>query len=281
MSLSPTIDSLAGGLDGTALLLLTAFLSHLARETPRGRLQLALGLGAVLALAGAMEHGLQVIAPAAGPGLHTLLSALSALAGVALLGTLLPLLQSSPLPPSRELAEARQTIARLQRCDELTGLLNHRHLLAALEEAFQKARRYDLPLSLILIDIDHFKAVNDRYGHATGDRVLSHVGGLLLRRLRDTDVAGRYGDAEFCIVLAHTALEDALVAAEKLRREILSTAVSDPAAGILHITCSMGVAELHLAANAQELLAHADRALAQAKIAGRDQVATMPPSNAP
>ncbi|MDQ2695296.1 MAG: diguanylate cyclase, partial [Pseudomonadota bacterium] len=178
---------------------------------------------------------------------------------------------------TRALEASNRQLERLARCDELTGLYNRRHLMELLNKAFYAAKRYNEPLAVMMLDIDHFKRINDTYGHAAGDRVLTVVGRLLRENLRTADITGRYGGEEFCIALVHTPLADAVATAEKLRRQIAATAVRVEDDGPpLHITCSIGISQwLPYTTDLQELLEQADKALYQAKQGGRNRV--MPP----
>jgi len=157
--------------------------------------------------------------------------------------------------------------------DELTGLYNFRHLRERLAEEFARARRYDSEMSLILLDIDHFKAVNDRCGHQSGNLVLTQVVAVIRAQIREMDVAARYGGEEFAMILPMTGLEGAVQVAERLRR-----AVADQRFGVpddpLRLTVSLGVASYPSVAvgAADELITAADNALYAAKDAGRNAV---------
>lgn len=151
--------------------------------------------------------------------------------------------------------------------DALTGLLNRRGLFRAFDAEAERARRYGHPLAVILFDLDHFKQINDRLGHAVGDRVLRTVGEEVRRCLRPADVLGRWGGEEFVVVLPETALSGAVEVAERLRY-LVSGLRSD--AGPL--TASFGVAQYASADNLGELIRRADRALYEAKRAGRNRV---------
>src|SRR5262249_50215274 len=109
---------------------------------------------------------------------------------------------------------------RLATVDPLTGLMNRRALLTALNAEVERSRRYASPLSFLLLDVDHFKAINDKEGHAAGDRVLSHLGAHLRALLRTPDACARWGGEEFVAVLTNTALEEAKLVAERVRASI-------------------------------------------------------------
>lgn len=167
-------------------------------------------------------------------------------------------------------------IQQLATTDSVTGIYNRRHLFDLGRQEFLRARRFNRPLSAIMIDIDHFKKVNDRYGHATGDQVLLKLGRLIRSEIREVDIAGRYGGEEFTIVLPETPLPKAYDVAERLRRKINKTFHSADHS-TPEISVSIGVATIQ--ANTQdfsELVNDADMALYAAKAAGRNRVETKP-----
>jgi len=157
--------------------------------------------------------------------------------------------------------------------DELTGLYNFRHLRERLAEEFARARRHGSEMSLALLDIDHFKAVNDRCGHQTGNLVLTQVVSAIRSQTREGDIAARYGGEEFAVILPMTGVEGALEVAERLRR-----AVAEQRFGVpddpLRLTISLGVASYPavLVSAPDELITEADNALYAAKDAGRNCV---------
>jgi diguanylate cyclase (GGDEF)-like protein/PAS domain S-box-containing protein len=166
------------------------------------------------------------------------------------------------------LVEVNSRLEQLAALDGLTGLKNRRAFEARLVEEVARARRYDHPLSLVLLDIDHFKSYNDTFGHPKGDDVLRNVGRLLLRAMRDTDFAARYGGEEFAIILPNTDHERAHQVAERLRVAIEAATWDDRA-----ITASVGAASFAREINtAETLLECADRALYRSKEAGRNRV---------
>ncbi len=159
--------------------------------------------------------------------------------------------------------------------DPLTGLFNRRHIESVLPAELNRARRLSSPLSLLVIDLDHFKAVNDSFGHPTGDRVLVEFARLLNRILRVGDTSARVGGEEFCVVLPHSDAGAGNRAADRLHRVIRALRFQEEPA--LRVTASIGVAALQpaavsgdLAGEAQQLLARADAALYRAKQAGRN-----------
>ncbi|MBP1627714.1 MAG: diguanylate cyclase protein [Holophagaceae bacterium] len=158
--------------------------------------------------------------------------------------------------------------------DHLTGVSNRATVLGYLEKHTDLTRRYRRPLSVVLCDLDHFKRVNDTYGHATGDLALKLFGMVLLRRLRTCDHAGRIGGEEFLIVLPETLLKEALAVAEELRTAIAGEPIS-PSDGSapFQVQASFGVAQLQERdLNAGSLFARADMALYRAKALGRNRV---------
>ena len=155
--------------------------------------------------------------------------------------------------------------------DVLTGLANRRRLFARGAEEVSRARRYRRQLGVLLIDLDHFKRVNDELGHAAGDAVLAEVGAFLQGAARDSDLAGRYGGEEFAVLLADTSVEGAKRAAERLVSGISELRIQLGGHGI-QITTSVGVAALRGTEDTfNDMLNRADRALYAAKRNGRDR----------
>ena len=169
--------------------------------------------------------------------------------------------------------QLREELRRQSETDSLTGVANRRRFCQALEIECMRFSRGRAPLSLLMIDLDHFKAVNDRYGHPAGDSVLCHVAHLLLSSLRKTDLLARYGGEEFAVLLPETRMEGALVIAERIRR-IVGTHAVEADGECISISVSVGVAS-HAndsEVDAEILLKKADLALYRAKTAGRDRV---------
>ncbi|MBZ0220927.1 MAG: diguanylate cyclase [Candidatus Methylomirabilis sp.] len=156
--------------------------------------------------------------------------------------------------------------------DHLTNLYNHNFFYSRLEEEFERAVRYETPLSLIMVDIDNFKSINDTYGHRVGDMVLKEIAALIKKGVRKTDVVARYGGEEFSVILPHTLLKGAVDEAERLREMIEAHAY----AGLVNqrITVSIGVASYPQkgAMNSGDLVNHADDALYKAKWSGKNCV---------
>jgi diguanylate cyclase len=149
------------------------------------------------------------------------------------------------------------------RTDALTGVSNRRALDETLESMFAMMHRYEQPFSVTLLDIDHFKEINDEQGHLYGDRMLKSVARLLDDNVRDTDMVARYGGEEFVIVMPQTSLDGASIFSERLRRRVEQQ---------LPLTVSGGVSVAADGDNPQTLLARADAALYSAKAAGRNHV---------
>ena len=156
--------------------------------------------------------------------------------------------------------------------DSLTGIFNRRHFFALAEREFQRSARFGRPLSAIMLDIDHFKRVNDTFGHAVGDQVIVEVAKLCRTTIRAVDILGRYGGEEFVFILPETDAPGARQLAERLRQRV-SAVPFETQAGPLAITASLGVTSTALqAADVNALVANADVALYAAKQAGRNRV---------
>ncbi|MEF8792838.1 sensor domain-containing diguanylate cyclase [Thiohalorhabdus sp.] len=156
--------------------------------------------------------------------------------------------------------------------DGLTGLFNRRHLENRLEQEFKRSYRMGSPLSVLLLDADHFKFVNDTYGHQAGDEVLRTIGALLQEALRSFDLAGRYGGEEFVVVLPQTDLEGAEVVAERIRQRLLQEQFAADQ-GRFSVTVSVGLGERADGVESPDhLLKSADEALFEAKASGRNRI---------
>jgi two-component system, cell cycle response regulator len=174
----------------------------------------------------------------------------------------------------RLLADAKaRLVAELEQLavkDELTGLFNYRHFQAQLNSEVQRVARYERPLSLIILDVDHFKEINDSMGHAGGDLVLAGIANILLQSVRTTDSVYRYGGEEFAILLPETPGQPALGVAERARLAVEKSALAQER----RVTISAGMAEYRSPERGEELLRRADVALYVAKREGRNRVAT-------
>jgi diguanylate cyclase (GGDEF)-like protein len=166
--------------------------------------------------------------------------------------------------------------------DPLTGVYNRRYLAQRLEEEVARAKRYAHPLSLLLVDVDYFKRINDNYGHQAGDEVLRHLGELIMNAVREVDIVTRYGGEELLIIAPDATLDTARALAERLRLQVESheLVLSSEAVGkqAIRFTISIGVASFGPdAADAKQLVRRADEALYQAKGGGRNRVAVHKP----
>lgn len=200
-----------------------------------------------------------------------------------ILGTL-PLLVLYPMAVgvttyrlARRVREQNRLLARISRTDGLTELLNRRYWEEAVSVEFQRCRRAGHRATLLMLDIDHFKSINDRHGHPVGDEVIRSVAAILRGSLRQQDVAGRYGGEEFGILLPDTAVAGAQTLAERMRKRIEAATLSS--AG-LHATVSIGIAELDARDGDHAVwISHADRALYAAKERGRNRSERFQPLN--
>lgn len=169
------------------------------------------------------------------------------------------------------LSEINARLQALATTDPLTGLPNHRAMVAAIEQELTRSERYARPCTLLFADLDHFKAINDGYGHPVGDAILREFATTVRTALRGIDTLGRWGGEEFMLLLPETEAEDALAAAERVRTTIASHVFD--AGGGMRLTCSLGVATYPFdALEREELVTAADRAMYGAKKLGRNQV---------
>jgi diguanylate cyclase (GGDEF)-like protein/PAS domain S-box-containing protein len=169
--------------------------------------------------------------------------------------------------------EAEQNLLEMATLDSLTGINNRRKVLEIYHQEFKRSIRYNVPLSVCMIDIDRFKSVNDRFGHETGDIVLSAVAGKICEHVRHSDVCGRYGGEEFLVVFPHTGLGEVYVVMERLRQAVAETIYPVDEASSLKVTISIGIAELTPDIETPDaLIRHSDQALYAAKAAGRDRI---------
>lgn len=172
---------------------------------------------------------------------------------------------------SREDKKQRREIRDLANHDQLTGLYNRRKFEERIQEEFKRSKRYDLDLTVMIIDLDHFKHVNDTFGHQTGDEVLEVIGDIISSATRRSDLAGRYGGEEFCVALPETHLEKSLELAQRIR-ERLKERTFQSNGEEFNVTCSIGVAQLEEEEEFSDLLERADNLLYDAKHEGRDCV---------
>lgn len=169
--------------------------------------------------------------------------------------------------------ERTADLERLASSDSLTGLKNHQAILDATKEECERYRRYDHPLSLIMLDLDNFKSVNDELGHQAGDMLLKMVADVLNNSCRATDLIGRYGGEEFVVVCCETTLDEAVQLAERIRLNIESASEKQPKP----VTASFGVAVAQPGVTAERLIGAADQALFDAKGGGRNRTVSAEP----
>lgn len=175
---------------------------------------------------------------------------------------------------ARKLGETLAQFQQLATRDPLTGLLNRREFQRILDEECQRSLRFNHPFTLVMLDLDHFKQLNDTHGHPAGDEVLKHVASLLAGQVRSVDRVARYGGEEFALLMVETDRKQGIEAMERLTALLAEMPCILPRENLtLPVTLSVGVAELPLDARTpQELLAAADAALYAAKKAGRNRI---------
>jgi two-component system cell cycle response regulator len=172
-----------------------------------------------------------------------------------------------------DVKKAQAKMAEMSTEDELTKLHNRRYFIEALEGEFERASRYETEIALVIMDLDHFKGINDTYGHPAGDMVLSEIGRILKEHVRRNDLACRYGGEEFAVILSNVSRDNIYAAYERFR-EMVSKQPFEYETKKFHITVSIGIAFSNNAESANDLLAHADQALYQAKETGRNKTVT-------
>ncbi|SEH84774.1 diguanylate cyclase (GGDEF) domain-containing protein [Stutzerimonas xanthomarina] len=176
-----------------------------------------------------------------------------------------------------ELNEALAVIRDMANRDDLTGLFNRRHLFDVLTKEVNRYQRVPGPFSVCMMDVDHFKLVNDIHGHQAGDHVLREVAANVQKQIRSIDCIGRWGGEEFLLVLPQTSIAGAVIKAERIRSSI--EALRFPQIGEdFRVTVSLGVAEYHGDTGIEQTMALADAALYQAKSAGRNRVVSIDPT---
>ncbi len=170
------------------------------------------------------------------------------------------------------LLERHDELEQLSLTDGLTDLANHRHFHERLRDEFRRAQRYDDPLALVLLDLDHFKAVNDGFGHLVGDEVLREVASSLRKSVRETDFVARYGGEEFAVILPKTHLAGCLTVAERMWSELGRLRLGPR--GSVRVTASLGISGYpnRSIVSAEQLLRAADDALYRAKSEGRNKI---------
>lgn len=171
-----------------------------------------------------------------------------------------------------EKARLHQEVRQLATIDGLTGLYNHRAFQERIETEIERARRFGSKVSLLMMDIDNFKRLNDTYGHSMGDEVLRRIGCKIVENIRNIDFAARYGGEEFTVVLPETNLEGAKITAERIREAIKDYRITH-GENLISVTVSIGVSTYPDNASSRvDLIEKADAALYEAKRSGRDRV---------
>jgi diguanylate cyclase (GGDEF)-like protein len=169
-----------------------------------------------------------------------------------------------------ELAAINVALETLSVTDGLTGLFNHKHLIQTLETELARAQRHKHPLSVLMIDVDHFKQYNDQFGHQLGDKLLADIAALFKRTTRSIDYVARYGGDEFLLLLHEVASADALLLADRVRDAVAAAAFGP---GDHKVTVSIGVASYpEHGETAEAVIASADAGLYRAKRSGRNEV---------
>lgn len=175
-----------------------------------------------------------------------------------------------------KLKRSNQMLLELSHTDSLTGLNNRRSMMETLDKEFERSTRNQSPLSLLMLDVDHFKKINDNFGHQQGDTALQALSHLLKDHLRQYDLAARFGGEEFALILPETGTEAACMVAERIRQSILKMRLADFPAGFC-MTASFGVATApnQVLASPDDLIREADNALYNAKRSGRNRIERM------
>lgn len=187
-------------------------------------------------------------------------------------GFLAPVLSYNYLKLYEKLEEAHKQVIFLSRRDNLTGIFNRSYTYELAEREIGLAHRHHNPLSVMMIDIDHFKAINDQFGHQAGDQVLIQIASLIRTELRDSDILGRYGGEEFVALLPHSDSTNTFEVAERIRESVATSSVLAGEAN-LRITISIGFKVMDdQAKNMDSLVSCADKALYVAKNTGRNIV---------
>jgi diguanylate cyclase (GGDEF)-like protein len=171
-----------------------------------------------------------------------------------------------------ETIRTREQIVNLADTDDLTGIWNKRYFRRQLPQEIERARTFNVPLSLLLFDIDEFKLINDSFGHVIGDVVLSELCGVVRETLRPTDILARFGGDEFAIILPHTDAQGACAVAERVLRHVRSLTIPTDEEGAIQCSVSIGIAEFHRDdASANDLIRRADERLYLSKRQGKNR----------
>jgi diguanylate cyclase (GGDEF)-like protein len=183
----------------------------------------------------------------------------------------------------RKINEAQQKLMEMATIDDLTKLYNRRYFFERFNQEIERAKRYQRPLSCVILDIDYFKNVNDTYGHLSGDQVLIDIAQILKNNCRQSDLAGRYGGEELIILLPETEATGAMIIAERIREMVEQHQTVDGKGEIIRVTVSMGVVsltgpELEEIDKNERIVQYADDALLQAKKDGRNRIEVYQPT---
>ena len=173
-----------------------------------------------------------------------------------------------------ELREANKRLEVLSTVDELTQIYNRRHFIALFDKEFKRAQRYQLPLCCLMGDIDHFKRINDQYGHIAGDQVLASIAQILKKNLREVDILGRYGGEEIIVLLPETDTKQGGETAERIRQSVEAVSLRVSPEEEVKVTLSLGMASFPdpEIKSIDDFIHRADRALYRAKDKGRNRV---------
>ncbi|MBU0665156.1 MAG: GGDEF domain-containing response regulator [Proteobacteria bacterium] len=178
---------------------------------------------------------------------------------------------------TQQIAEQQKRLEELARIDELTGLHNRRFFIEQLNMEVNRSKRSGQHLSILMLDLDHFKLINDTHGHQTGDRVLARTGEVIRRHIRETDIVGRIGGEEFAFGLNNSGLPGAYIFAERIRKALAAECFITSDKNMFMVTCSIGIYSVNKdIPDAIAALNSADKALYKAKDLGRNRVFPLP-----